>query len=620
MVEQVGRYKIKGQLGRGAMGVVYLADDPLLNRQAAIKTVDLSGGDAEQAEFLRTRLLRDARAAAGLSHPNIVGVFDVVEEGNAAYLVMEYIPGETLAAVLNRTSIPDPAFTLRVLRDMAAALDYTHARGIIHRDIKPANVMIDTSQTAKIMDFGIARIADTRTSTPTGMVMGTIEYMSPEQVKGEAVDGRSDQFALAAVAFRMLTGTTVFGQHSLATLAYKIVNEAPPAVRMHNAGLPAAVDAAVSKAMAKYPNERYATCTEFVNALAAALASPNREEPTLTLQHKAPLAMSSPPAAPPAPAPSQMVPSPMPSASFPAPVASPVPPPPPKSGKGGWIAALAVLILAGAGLAMWRPWEKPAPLTNSAQSVQTADTPTQPPALPTFAPAPVTVSTPTSAPTTAPKTTGTIPPPPTPAPKQPPPNVSGAGNVAEDVPPATETSPAEPPPAQVPRPAIEAHDRGLKLLNENQADAAIQEFSKAISLRPDWPATYLDRGHAYQKLGDFAAAIRDYTRFLQMKPQNPFAHLDRGQCYARLNDDTHALEDFNATIGLKTDAVNAYMGRGNVHMRRGEYRQALADFDSCVRYAPEFAAAYTARANARRNLGDENGARADQKRARELKK
>src|SRR5579871_459260 len=205
MVEQVGRYKIKGQLGRGAMGVVYLADDPLLNRQAAIKAVDLSGGTSDQAEFLRTRLLRDARAAAGLSHPNIVGVFDVVEEGNAAYLVMEYIPGETLAAVLNRTSIPDPAFTLRVLRDMAAALDYTHARGIIHRDIKPANVMIDTSQTAKIMDFGIARIADTRTSTPTGMVMGTIEYMSPEQVKGEAVDGRSDQFALAAVAFRMLT-------------------------------------------------------------------------------------------------------------------------------------------------------------------------------------------------------------------------------------------------------------------------------------------------------------------------------------------------------------------------------------------------------------------------------
>ena len=178
MVEQVGRYKIKGQLGRGAMGVVYLADDPLLNRQAAIKTVDLAADDAGQREFLRTRLLRDARAAAGLTHPNIVGVFDVVEEGDSAYLVMEYVAGETLAAALDRRTIPDPAFTVRVLRDMAAALDYTHARGIVHRDIKPANVMIDPTQTAKIMDFGIARIADTRTMTPTGMVMGTIEYMS----------------------------------------------------------------------------------------------------------------------------------------------------------------------------------------------------------------------------------------------------------------------------------------------------------------------------------------------------------------------------------------------------------------------------------------------------------
>jgi len=656
MVEQVGRYKIKGQLGRGAMGVVYLADDPLLNRQAAIKTVDLSGGDPGQAEFLRTRLLRDARAAAGLSHPNIVGVFDVVEEGEAAYLVMEYIPGETLAAILARTPIPDAAFTLRVLSDMAAALDYTHARGIVHRDIKPANVMIDTSQTAKIMDFGIARIADTRTTTPTGMVMGTIEYMSPEQIKGEAVDGRSDQFALVGVAFRMLTGTTVFGQHSLATLAYKIVNEAPPPVRMHNAGLPPAVDLVVSRGMAKSAAERYATCTDFVNALTSAIFAPNREETTASMMPPVPPATVSAP--PPAPMPSTAFPAgqppsaPMPSAAFPQPPSAPAPsaafpqpqvapmpsaaftapapvPPPPaaKSGKGALVGVLAILILAGAGLAMWRPWEKPAPVTNSNPPTQTAQTSTQPESQPgdqkptpaAAPPAPTAVPVETK---TAIKPTPAPTPAPTPTPKQPTTglNASAASSAAEDVAPMNETSPPEPPTPQVPKPAVEAHDLGLKLLGENRADAAIEQFNKAINLRPEWPPTYLDRGRAYQKQGDCPAAIRDYTKFLQMRPQNAFGHIDRGQCYVRLSDDNHALQDFNAAIGLKTDAVNAYFGRAYIHMRRNEFRLAVADFDACIRFAPEFISAYTGRGNAKRKLGDEAGAQADFRHARELKK
>jgi hypothetical protein len=229
MDQQVGRYRIGRKLGKGAMGVVYLAEDDLLNRQAAIKTIDFSQDDGTQREFLRTRLLRDARAAASLSHPNIVGVYDVFEQDGAAYLVLEYVDGETLANVLNRVQAPDASFTVGILRALASALDYTHSRGVVHRDIKPANIMIDKSGTPKIMDFGIARIVDARTATPTGMVMGTIEYMSPEQIKGETVDGRSDQFALAALAYRMLAGGTMFGQHSLATLAYKTVQYQPPA-------------------------------------------------------------------------------------------------------------------------------------------------------------------------------------------------------------------------------------------------------------------------------------------------------------------------------------------------------------------------------------------------------
>ena len=191
----------------------------------------------------------------------------MLEEEECGYLVMEYIAGESLAACLARTRRPEIPFVLRILREMASALDYTHGRGVIHRDIKPANVMIDTSGAAKIMDFGIARITDTRTNTPSGMVMGTLEYMAPEQIKGEAVDGRADQFSLAAVAYEMLTGTTLFGEASFATLAYKLVNEMPPSLRTHNPELLPAVDEVVGRALRKSPSERFATCGDFITAL-----------------------------------------------------------------------------------------------------------------------------------------------------------------------------------------------------------------------------------------------------------------------------------------------------------------------------------------------------------------
>src|SRR6185312_10241626 len=175
MLQQVGRYQCLRQLGKGAMGVVYLAHDPALNRQVAIKTLDLGIEDEARREFLRDRLLRDARAAAALSHPNVVGVHDVVMEGDCACVVMEYIEGEDLAAYLARTPAASSQFTIHVIRAMSAALDYTHSRNIIHRDIKPANVMIDSTGIPQITDFGIARITEGATATMTGTVMGTLE-------------------------------------------------------------------------------------------------------------------------------------------------------------------------------------------------------------------------------------------------------------------------------------------------------------------------------------------------------------------------------------------------------------------------------------------------------------
>ena len=167
MRESVARYRIVSTLGRGSMGLVYLAEDPLLNRRVAIKMVDLAG-DGGTSEDSRERLLRDAKAVANLSHPNIVTVHDVVEEGSSAFIVMEYIEGDTLAAHLKKTPLPDPAFTVQVLRQMGAGLDYAHSKGVIHRDIKPGNVMLGSGGVAKIVDFGIARVSNMQTSTPAG--------------------------------------------------------------------------------------------------------------------------------------------------------------------------------------------------------------------------------------------------------------------------------------------------------------------------------------------------------------------------------------------------------------------------------------------------------------------
>ena len=273
MSETFGRYVVMRMLGRGAMGVVYLATDPMLNRQVAVKTVDLAVDDPLEREFLRNRLLRDARAAAVLKHPNIVGIHDVFEDGGHAYVVMEYVEGDTLAAGLKNSCLPEAFVVLKVVRQAADALDYTHARGVIHRDIKPANIMIDSAGNTKVMDFGIARISDARTCTPTGMVMGTVEYMAPEQILGIPLDGRADQFALGVVAYQMMTGSTLFGPNSVATLTYKVVNETPPLPSMRNASLPPGVDAVLAKVLAKNPENRFATCSEFASALTGAFAS-----------------------------------------------------------------------------------------------------------------------------------------------------------------------------------------------------------------------------------------------------------------------------------------------------------------------------------------------------------
>jgi serine/threonine-protein kinase len=528
------------------MGVVYLADDPLLNRQVAIKTVDLAVEDEQERNFLRDRLLKDARAAAALTHTGIVSVYDVLQEGGTAFLVMEYIHGESLAAVLKRTPRPEIVFTVRVLREMAAALDYTHARGIVHRDIKPANVMIDAMSAAKIMDFGIARIADARTSTPTGMVMGTVQYMAPEQVKGEAVDGKADQFALAAVAYEMLTGTTIFGQHSLTTLAYKIVNEAPEPVRARNSSVPPAVDAVVARALSKSPQDRFPSCGLFAAALERAFAgeSPQAEAPTATL-------------------------------AIPQKTASRMP----------LIAGIAAAAVLGGGALLWHPWGQPR-------------TP-QPP--PTVAVAPPVAASPVPVveQAIAPPTPANPPKPVKPAEDQPEPmndpgpppshpaldaleqarkfNQAGQTDAAlQAVNRAISVNPRYGPALAfrgelhqkqkqwelaaadyaealrfVPRHGFTHLQRGLCLVQLHQDDQAFDEFTKAIEFRGDLMAGYNQRGLIYARRKDYPKAIADFTQAIHLAPDAPMAYQFRANARRNSGDAAGAREDMRRFHELK---------------------------------------------------------------------
>jgi TPR repeat protein/serine/threonine protein kinase len=268
--KHIGRYVVSGELGRGAMGIVYEATDPLIGRTVAVKTIHLQSDASGGADFLNDRLFREARSAGRLSHPGVVTIFDVGREGDTAFIAMERVEGKSLQEILvsgRKLTIPE---TLDILRQSAAALDYAHSCGVVHRDIKPANIMLHKTATVKIADFGIAKMDTTQTQTATGWVMGTPRYMSPEQIGQKPLDGRSDQFALAVVAYELLTGACPFQAESLGSLVHMIMFGDRPSARLANPALPAAVDEALLRGLAKLPAERFASCVEFVTALEAA--------------------------------------------------------------------------------------------------------------------------------------------------------------------------------------------------------------------------------------------------------------------------------------------------------------------------------------------------------------
>src|SRR6202163_2277499 len=269
-VQQVGRYQIDSELGRGAMGIVYKAQDPAIGRTVAIKSIRLQDlTDETERPRLRERLFREAQSAGMLSHPNIVTIYDVAEEDGLAYIFMELVNGPPLEKMLKAEQTPDKETLLSIFRQTAAALDYAHKKGIVHRDIKPANIMIHEDGSAKVTDFGVAKIVSQQ-MTQAGMIMGTPSYMSPEQVQGATISGRADQFSLAVIAYEMMTGEKPFTADYLPTLLFKIVREEPVPPQRLNATLSSEVETVMRRALSKNPASRYENCADFVNALAAA--------------------------------------------------------------------------------------------------------------------------------------------------------------------------------------------------------------------------------------------------------------------------------------------------------------------------------------------------------------
>jgi len=264
--ERFGRYEILAELGRGAMGVVYKARDPKINRVVAVKTVSLAGQPPEEELEYRERFVREAEAAGRLSHPGIVTIFDVGEEPEtrAPYIVMEYVSGPSLEKMLSGENRTLPLETaLQLTLELAEALDCAHGQGVVHRDLKPANILITEEGHAKIADFGIAKL-NLANLTLAGRVLGTPAYMSPEQLNGEEVDGRSDLFSLGVILYTVLTGYRPFQGNSALTVSFKVVNRDPVPASILDTDLPPGLDYIIARAMAKDPAQRYQRGMEMV--------------------------------------------------------------------------------------------------------------------------------------------------------------------------------------------------------------------------------------------------------------------------------------------------------------------------------------------------------------------
>ena len=267
-IEKLGKYEIRREIGRGAMGVVYEGFDPMIKRVVAIKTIRADQLAREEAADILARFRREAQAAGRLNHPNVVAIYDFDEDEGTSFIAMEHVAGRDLRDYFAANERFAAADACRIVEQILAALEYSHARGVVHRDIKPANVFVLPDRTVKVADFGIAHI-ESSSLTQAGTVMGTPGYMSPEQILGLPVDGRSDLFSVGVILYQFLTGEQPFAG-TATTTAQKVLKQDPLPPSTLNVQLPDAIDAVVRKALAKKPEERFQSAAEFAAALRAA--------------------------------------------------------------------------------------------------------------------------------------------------------------------------------------------------------------------------------------------------------------------------------------------------------------------------------------------------------------
>ena len=377
MKSQLGKYEIRRELGRGAMGVVYEAYDPMIKRRVALKTIRPDQLTGERPEDVVARFRREAQAAGRLSHPNIVLIYDCDEDDGTWFIAMEYVDGRELKDAFAAEERFRPADIERIMTQILAALEYSHRQGVVHRDIKPANIFLLADGTVKVTDFGIAHI-ESSNLTQVGTVVGTPNYMSPEQIMGLPVDGRSDLFSTGVILYQFLTGERPFAGSSTTTMQ-KVLKEDPLPPSTLNVQLPPAIDAVVRKALAKRADERFQTAQAFAAALRAAmpaqLAAASTADPDATLPNVAAIA----------PAPATAV------------HASPPPPAtPPRASQAPAIAVVAAIAVIGiaALAATWWLWPRTGATT-------TAATPSAPPIQAAAAPATPTVEKPATSATLA---------------------------------------------------------------------------------------------------------------------------------------------------------------------------------------------------------------------------
>lgn len=562
--KKLGRYQILEQLGHGGMGIVFRAVDPTINRTVAIKTI-LAGqdGSGEESRELRDRLLRESQAGGRLSHPHIVAVYDVSEQDNTAYIVMEYVAGRTLARAMAEAPRRPAGEALRILGECASALDYAHSQGVVHRDVKPANILLQADGSVKITDFGIAKVAQLASLTQGAIAMGSPQYMAPEQWKGDPVTGQADQYALGAIAYEMLTGHRPFEGETMAALAAKTLYGDPPEVTAVNPALDPRVNSVFSKVLSKSAAARYESCTEFACALHAACEKKSHRKRAVPI----------------------------------------------------FAAVLAILLIVGLGLGAWLYHRNNEARIEQMYWTSIKDSKSADPFLEYlkrypqgrfagFARLQV-------------EALKKVPPLPNPVP------VASKKPPVADPPEANRKSPqtTAPPPVKAveePPSRTDPYVVADALLRRGATAESLEYFSKAIAMRPEYRA-YFGRASAYHRLERVKEAIEDYSQAILLKPTSAMAYHERAVCLARLEQNDRALSDYDKALELAPGYALSWNGRGAIFLHRKDYPRAINDFNEAIRLKPTLAQAFRNRAAARKATGDLLGAKADLNRAEELK-